>query len=251
MEKRRWSKSKMKRRELLLGAAAFSAGVLVTLGGNNIYPEIRKQQSAEAAPLQPEYGEAEKALTITWLPDTVKRWQPLIEKYGNQYGVDPNLLAIMMTLESGGDPNADSGEAKGLMQITDMTAGDINKRLIDEANKKPTYDLKNPDTSIEFGAIYAKHLIDQYGNDDQGPSWDETVTLVTAGYNGGYVAANLYRDEKWQGLEKYERQTIVYARYARTMWQERHDPLSFAYRHWLDTGNGKALVANAEKYKMN
>lgn len=244
---RRSRKLKISGREALLAAAAFSAGILLALGGSHIYNQLQLTKNASASPLKPGSGDAGSRLSITWLPDTVKRWKPQIEKYANQYSVDPDLLAIMMTLESGGDPRADSGEAKGLMQITDVTAGDINNRLIGGAGKKQTYDLKNPDTSIEFAAVYVRHLIDEYGNLNQGPTWDETVTLVAAAYNGGYAAANLYRDEKWQGLEKYERQTIVYTRYARTMWQERHDPLSFAYRHWFDTGNGKALVANASK----
>lgn len=238
----------LSRRELLLGAAAFSAGILTAFGGMNVYNQIRDENSAEKAPLRPDAGEAESKLGIAWLPDTVKRWQPQIEKYSSEYGIDPNLMAIMMTVESGGDPNADSGVARGLMQITDPTAEDINNRIIDPGKKKTDYDLKDPDTSMEFAAVYISHLIAQYGDAAHAPTWDETVTLVSAGYNGGYAAANLYRDEEWQGLEKYDRQTLNYARYVRTMWQERHDPLSFSYRHWFDTGNGKALVQDAEKY---
>jgi soluble lytic murein transglycosylase-like protein len=249
MERRR-SKSVLSRREILLGAAAFSAGILTALGGVNVYEQIRNENSAEKAPLRPNSGEAEPKLAIAWLPDTVKRWQPKIEKYSDEYDIDPNLMAIMMTVESGGDPNADSGVARGLMQITDPTAEDINNRIMAPEKKKAEYDLRDPDTSMEFAAAYISQLIAQYGAADQAPTWDETVTVVSAGYNGGYVAANLYRDEQWQGLEKYDRQTFNYARYVRTMWQERHDPLSFSYRHWFDTGNGKALVENAAKYEL-
>lgn len=211
----------------------------------------RMQQVKAVSPLSPGSGESRAQLDISWLPDTVKRWEPQIEKYSQEYEIDPNLLAIMMTVESGGDPNADSGFAKGLMQVTDSTAGDINNRLIGDAKKKQKFDLKDPETSIEFGAVYVRYLVNQYGDPSHGPSWDETVTLVAAGYNGGPTASNLYVAEKWKGLERYDRQTINYARYVRTMWQERNDPLSFAYRHWYETGNGKALVADAEKYKKN
>lgn len=247
MERRR-SQPKIGRRELIIGAAAFLAGGFTTYAGINTYEQL--QANKETYPLRPEDGEAQKNVAIEWLPDTVKRWQPKIEKYSNEYHIDPNLMAIMMTVESGGDPNADSGLAKGLMQIAPNTAKDINDRLTPEAERKSSYELTDPDTNIEFAARYISHLIGEYGDAAQGPTWDETVTLVATAYNGGYVAANLYRDEKWSGLDKYDRQTFNYARYVRTMWQERHDPLSFSYRHWHDIANGKNLVENATKYQM-
>jgi soluble lytic murein transglycosylase-like protein len=245
---RRSRKLKFSGREALLGAAAFSAGILVALGAINVYEQLQQARLTGASPLKPGSGDAGSHLTIAWLPDTVKRWKPQIEKYSRQYDIDPNLMAIMMTIESGGDPNADSGVAKGLMQITNPTAEDINNRLI--ADKKSGYDLKNPETSLEFGAIYIRYLINQFGALDHGPTWDETVSLVAAGYNGGPVAAAAYRDEKWKGLERYDMQTFNYVRYVRVMWQERHDPLSFTYRYWHDDANGKALVRNAERYKV-
>jgi hypothetical protein len=233
------------RREALIAVTSLSLGVMATIGSMTLLEQTRDQ---ETLPLMPEYGDAEKNLVIDWLPETVKRWTPQIEKYSSEYKIDPNLLAIMMTVESGGDPNADSGVARGLMQITDPTARDINDRLI--ANKKAQIDLKNPDTSIEFGAVYVRSLIDQFGDVSQGPSWDETVSLVAAGYNGGPTAAKLYQEKQWEGLEGYDRQTLNYTRYVRVMWQERHDPLSFTYRYWYDTGNGRALVENAERYRL-
>lgn len=231
---------RISRREMLIGVTGLTLGALATLSGLTLYEQMRNKESL---PLAPGYGEAEKSLAIEWLPDTVKRWKPQIEKYSNEYKIDPNLLAIMMTIESGGDPNASSGVAKGLMQITDPTAQDINNRLIPK--KKSQIDLTNPDTSIEFGAVYVRYLIDQFGDANQGPSWDETVSLVAAGYNGGPTAAKLYKDKKWKGLEEYDRQTFSYTRFVRVMWQERHDPLSFTYRYWYDSGNGRALVDKA------
>lgn len=236
-------KPKFTRREALIGAAAFSAGILSALGGAAIVERIK-----EVAEPKPEIGKAESNLVIEWLPATVSRWKPQIEKYGNSYQIDPNLLAIMMTVESGGDPRADSGVAKGLMQVTDPTAGDIAKRYLH--NERANYDLLDPETSIEFGAAYMRYLIYRFGNVSQGPSWDETVRLVAAGYNGGPGGALAYQNDKWKGLADYDRQTLNYVRYVNVMWQERHDPLSFAYRHWHDTGNGQALVRNAEKYVM-
>jgi hypothetical protein len=233
---------KISRREMMIGVAGLTLGALATFGGVTLYERLRDPNTL---PLTPGNGDAEKNLVVEWLPDTVKRWKPQIEKYSSEHQIDPNLLAIMMTIESGGDPNADSGVAKGLMQITDPTAQDINNRLIQ--NKKAKSDLKDPDTSIEFGAVYIRYLIDQFGDAGQGPSWDETVSLVAAGYNGGPAAAKLFQDKRWQGLEGYDRQTLNYTRFVRVMWQERHDPLSFTYRYWYDAGNGRALVDGAKE----
>src|SRR6185437_8643165 len=103
-----------------------------------------------------------------------------------RYNIDANFIAIIMTMESGGYSKADSGEAQGLMQITPATAHDIATRYL----KKPvsTYNLLDPQTSIEFGAAYLAELRGIYGEVDQGPSWMYTVELVAAAYNGGFGA---------------------------------------------------------------
>lgn len=240
---KRW-KLRPKRRDVLLGATALSIGVFVTLLGMNVASRLEHG----AVPLSPGSGEAEGRVTIAWLPDTVKRWQPKIEKYAAMYHIDPNLVAIIMTVESGGDPHANSGVAKGLMQITDPTAGDIAHRIV--KNKREKYDLNDPDTSIEFGAAYLRYLTNELGEVSQGPSWDETVRLVAASYNGGFAAARAYRLHGWQGLTDYDTQTLNYVRFVHVMWNERHDPLSFSYRYWYDVSNGKRLVDQAGQYKM-
>lgn len=233
----------MTRREMLVGATALSMGVLMSLVGVNVSERLAAERNH---PLTPENGSAENHLTVTWLPDSVKRWQSKIEQQSAAYDIDPNLVAIMMTVESGGDPNADSGVARGLMQITDPAAKDIAHRLL--KTKRDTYDLRDPDTSIEFGAAYIRYLVNEVGNPAQGPSWDETVIQVAAGYNGGLTASKAYQQHGWQGLEEYDKdqQAYRYARYVHVMWQERHDPLSFAYRNWYEAGNGKALVDKAQ-----
>jgi soluble lytic murein transglycosylase-like protein len=227
---------------MLIGAAGiFAVGALA--GGLGVAAFERISQDS---PLKPESGDAQSNLVIEWLPDTVKRWKSQIEKYSSMYEIDPNLLAIMMTVESGGDPAADSGVAQGLMQITKPTADDIAKKYLKV--EKTDFDLKTPETSIEFGAAYVRYLVGEFGDASQGPSWDETVSLVAAGYNGGPGGAIAYRDHKWKGLEEYAQQTFNYTRYVRVMWQERHDDKSFAYRFWYEQGNGQALVKDAEKY---
>ncbi len=232
--------ARVTRRDVLkIGGAGLLAGVLLTLGGEAVVRFATQPQA-----LRPENGEAQSAMVIPWLPDTVKRWREPIERYSKQYQIDPNLVAIIMTIESGGDPNADSGQALGLMQITPDRAHDIATKFLHKP--RSTYDLHDPETAIEFGAANLRRLADEFGKSSQGPSWNQTGGLVAAWYYGGEGASITY---KHGGLNAVTDQgTHNYIRYASTMWAERHDDKSFAYRYWFDQGNGQALVHNAEKY---
>ncbi|QQS18099.1 transglycosylase SLT domain-containing protein [Candidatus Saccharibacteria bacterium] len=86
------------------------------------------------------YNEA--GITAPWLPKTVKHWQSTINQMGETYNIDPNFIAIIMTLESGGYRKADSGQAEGLMQITPATAQEIAKNI-----------SKLPKTIMTFGTL--------------------------------------------------------------------------------------------------
>jgi soluble lytic murein transglycosylase-like protein len=193
-------------------------------------------------PLKPQSG----SITASWIPQTVKKWQAPIDEMAKKYQVDPNLIAIVMTMESGGDPKAQSAAgAHGLMQITDVTAKDIASKYL----KKPVsrnYDLSNPNDNIEFGVAYLAKLREAFGDWKQGPSWDSTVELVAAGYNGGPGAAN--RIYKGEGLT--DTQTVVYSRDAFNMWRERFQKDSPTYDRWLERG-GQDLIDAAKKQQQS
>lgn len=179
-------------------------------------------------------------ITIPWIPQSVKHWAPQIEAMAKKYKIDPNLLAIIMTLESGGNPKAESGAgAQGLMQITPPTAKDIATKFL----KKPvaSYDIFDSKTNIEFGTAYLAYLRDEFGVADQAPSWNATVELVAAGYNGGPGAANNL--EQGRGLKATE--TVIYSRDAFNMWRERHATSSPTYNRWLERG-GSSLIEKAK-----
>lgn len=179
------------------------------------------------------------AITSPWIPATVKQWSGIIQEMGQKYNIDPNLVAIIMTIESGGNPQAKSGVgAQGLLQIMPGTAQDIAAKHL----KTPVaqYDIYNPRTNIEFGTAYLAYLRSTFGETSQGPTWDETAELIGAGYNGGPGAArNL---EKGLGLQSLE--TSSYSRDVYNMWRERNAPISPTYNRWLDRG-GSTLVDKA------
>lgn len=205
-------------------------GVILTLAVLGAVQLTRHLQT----PLEP----TNSGITAPWIPGTVRRWQQPIDTMAKRYNIDPNLIAIIMTMESGGFVKADSGQAQGLMQITPTTAKDIAAHRLKQV--KHSYDIWDPNTNIEFGAAYLAHLRDTYGSSDQGPSWNSTVELVAAAYNGGYAAANsLY---KGQGLT--DTQTVVYSRDAFNMWRERHASDSPTFDRWQERG-GSDLITKA------
>lgn len=187
---------------------------------------------------QPRLSYSEKGVTIAWLPSTVTRWKSTIEADAKKYNIDANLVAVIMTLESGGYTKADSGEAVGLMQITPATGGDIATKFAKD--NISDYDLTNPTTSIEFGIAYLAYLRDEFCDDSTGPDW-ACVELVAAGYNGGPGAAN--RVYKGEGL--IDTETVVYARDAFNMFREGKATKSPTYERWLERG-GHDLVDKAK-----
>lgn len=207
---------------ILIAIACFGVGILV---------------HRMKVPLAPETS----SITSPWIPATVKRWHQPIETMAKRYNIDPTLLAIIMTMESGGDPKADSGQAQGLMQITPLTAKDIASKYL----KKPVtkYDIWDPNTNIEFGAAYLAKLRDTFGELNQSPSWDATVELVAAGYNGGPGAANNL--ETGKGLQ--DTQTVVYSRDAFNMWRERNSKDSPTFDRWKERG-GTTLLESAAQH---
>jgi hypothetical protein len=76
-----------------------------------------------AAPYGPPPSPAQlrESARLRWghhVPAAVRRWAFLIVPIARRYGIDPNLVAAVMTMESGGDPSALSpADARGLMQI--------------------------------------------------------------------------------------------------------------------------------------
>jgi len=177
-------------------------------------------------------------ISARWIPSTVKHWDQPINTMAKKYNIDPNLVAIIMTVESGGDASAKSADnAQGLMQITPLTAKDIASKFL----KQPVshYNLQDPSTNIEFGTAYLAWLRDQFGEARQGPDWTSTVELVAAGYNGGPGAAN--NVEEGNGLK--DAQTVVYSRDAFNMWRERHVGDSVTFDRWKERGGSRLLDA--------
>lgn len=177
-------------------------------------------------------------VTIDWLPAGVLKRTEEINSQAARYNIAADFVAIIMTLESGGYVKADSGVARGLMQVTPYTAKDISSKHLIEPTT--SYDLFDPRTSIEFGVSYLSYLRNTFcGKTGELPE-TKCIEMVAAGYNGGPGAANIvFKDEPLQ-----EDETIIYSRNAVKMWQERQAKTSPTYQAWLKAG-GQSLVDKA------
>ena len=107
-----------------------------------------------------------------------------IVKYSKANDLDPFLVMAVIKVESNFVPEAHSGVAGGLMQLTEETAEWNAKEL----GITTEYDYMDPETNIRFGCHYLRHLIDVYGN----------IDTALAAYNGGM--GNVY---SWLNDSRY------------------------------------------------
>jgi Rod binding domain-containing protein len=103
----------------------------------------------------------------------ISKWKDLIQKAGDLYGVDANLISAIIVRESGGNPDAVSAKgAKGLMQLMDSTAGEMGIRS-----------AFNPEQNILAGTKYFSQMLERYKGD---------ASLALAAYNAGPAAVDRY-----------------------------------------------------------
>lgn len=118
----------------------------------------------------------------------------LINKYSDEYNVDPYLVAAIINVESRYDKEAlSSKEARGLMQIAPVTGQWAAETL--EINDFNLEKLFEPEVNIKIGTWYLKVLSDEFNNNLQ---------LILAAYNGG--SGNV---TKWLKNEEYSKDGIT------------------------------------------
>lgn len=117
----------------------------------------------EVAPIPPVEG----GIAPLFTPE-VQHWAPQIVAWANAAGIDPNMAATVMQIESCGNPNAVSGAgAQGLFQVMPFhfDAGEA---------------MQDPDTNARRGMAYLALGMQQTGGD---------TSRTFAGYNGGHGTA--------------------------------------------------------------
>lgn len=133
-------------------------GIPVENAPISIQASHNKTQSSNPAAGRPSDG-----LAPVFTPE-VRYWAAEIQLWAAEAGLDPNLVATVMQIESCGNPLArSSAGAMGLFQV-------MHYHFYDTDNP---YD---PDTNAVRGMAYLKRSLDAAGGD---------FRLALAGYNGG------------------------------------------------------------------
>ncbi len=102
-------------------------------------------------------------------------YRELIEKYADEYDIDPYLVVAIMKNESKFNPKAVSRkDAKGLMQIAQITGEWASEKLnIQNYSEDMLFD---PEQNIRIGVWYLSVLKKEFGNN---------IEVIVAGYNAG------------------------------------------------------------------
>jgi Rod binding domain-containing protein len=121
-------------------------------------------QAPEKAPSHQPYSSATQR---------VRGLRGLIERTAGEEGVDPALVAAMITQESGGNPEAVSpAGARGLMQLMPATARMLGVE-----------DVFDPQQNVSGGVRYISQLMERFGGDEK---------LALAAYNAGPGTVDRY-----------------------------------------------------------
>lgn len=143
---------------VVVGALLFAGLALPLIKGNGAIGDGRvANTNADVAPAAVAGG-----ISPLFTPE-VQHWAPQIVAWAQQYGLDPNMVATVMQIESCGDPAALSGAgAQGLFQVMPFHF---------QAGEDAFY----PDTNAMRGMSFLADLVTQFGD----------AGLAFAGYNGG------------------------------------------------------------------
>jgi len=127
--------------------------------------------------------------------DILQKYDDIIEKASQDFGLDKNLIKSVILAESAGNPKAYSkAKAKGLMQLIDSTARDMGVR-----------NVWDPKENILGGTKYLSKMFRQY---------DGKVELALAAYNAGPANVDkLNGVPPFQETKNYVARVLSYLKY--------------------------------------
>lgn len=170
-------------------------------------------------------------VSAPWMPPSVTRFASLIATAAQRHHVDANLVAIVMLVESGGDPYAEGNHGeKGLMQLSPALAADIAARR-GILGHNPLR-LIEPSYNVDLAAWHLAELHREFRTNDPVHSVGRTAAAYAGGpalvARGGVLPSP----------------TRKYMQWVSSMWRQRFQPRSSAYDAWYRSG-GKLLVDRA------
>jgi soluble lytic murein transglycosylase len=102
------------------------------------------------------------------------RHEDIIRQQSRDKDVDASLIAAVIYAESRFSDQTSHAGARGLMQITPLTAREIEK--LSGGTTFKIDDLSDPDLNIRYGTFYLHELLERYGGNE---------VAALAAYNAG------------------------------------------------------------------
>ena len=172
------------------------------------------------------------AISLSANADRLSRFNDLAEQKGAQWGVNPNLIRAIVSVESAGRLDAVSNKgATGVMQLMPATA---------ERMGIPRSQLFDPERNMEAGVRYLSFLNKRYNGN---------ATLIAAGYNAGEGAV-----DKYGGVPPYrETQNYAPAVVARMKLLDQCGQACYTHAHmanpnrYMGTSNAQAYAQPAQQ----
>lgn len=123
------------------------------------------------------------------------KYSQFVEKYSQEFNIDPYLIYSLIKTESGFDPQAKSNAgAIGLTQITEETFEWIKLKLC-PSEDLVFADLYQPETSIRFGAYYLSRCMERY---------HQSIDTAAAAYHSGWGTVDkLLKEQQTKTLVEF------------------------------------------------
>ncbi|NLF78393.1 MAG: lytic transglycosylase domain-containing protein [Chloroflexi bacterium] len=164
----------------------------------------------------------ENARLAPFYADGVLRWEDRIREWAREFDVNPNLIALVMQIESCGDQTAISrAGAMGLMQVMPFHFRNGENML-------------DPDTNVRRGMIVFYECLTQFAD------WD--VGMALACYNGGPSVTQ-------RAFNTWAQETQSYYRWATGIWQDVQlgNESSQTISDWLGAGGSRLCTSAAQQ----
>ena len=169
--------AKKGRRARASGLALWQWAVLALLLGGLIYAGVQLSQAGnQLRQLRQQRREAQEKYEQTVRNHQVK-YRDLIEKYAEEYDLNPAFVSAIIMQESGYDPRAVSNKgAMGLMQFMPSTFDWVKNNCGYRSAEQDI--LYQPEASIKMGCYLLNYICQKLGSDDP--------VLVACAYHAGW-----------------------------------------------------------------
>jgi soluble lytic murein transglycosylase-like protein len=174
-------------------AVVFTLAIVIAVPAT---ADIRVITRPDGTKMISNFGSSSKSSNLFWLAkqrNRASRWDSIIDRHADNYGVDPVLVRAVIQVESNFNPRCVSRKgARGLMQLIPETA-----------KRYGVSNIFDPEQNIRGGIHYLADLMGMFNND---------LPRALAAYNAGENAVM-----KYAGIPPYD-ETTTYVTRALTVY---------------------------------